>query len=111
VGELARGDGGEKSVMDWEHAGHWAVRAALCILLFVLYILLISVIVVTVPFVCCSVKLPLSGPMRFCLFLSILLLTPAGEGTTEQLHGPFVVGRGPLAKSITTGFFVCLLLI
>jgi len=36
VGELDRG----KSVAAWERVGHRAVRAALCILLFVLYILL-----------------------------------------------------------------------
>jgi len=32
------------------------------------------------PSVCCSVKLPLSRPTGFCLFLSILLHTPAGGG-------------------------------
>jgi len=32
------------------------------------------------PSVCCSVKLPLSRPPSFCLFLSILLRTPAGGG-------------------------------
>ena len=32
------------------------------------------------PSVCCSVKLPLSRPTSFCLFLSILLRTPAGVG-------------------------------
>ena len=46
----------------------WAVRVALCVLLFVLCVLLIRIIVVTVPFVCCSVKLPLSRPTSFCLF-------------------------------------------
>jgi len=42
--------------------------------------LLICIIVVPVPFVCCSVKLPLSRPTGFCLFLSIFLHTPAGGG-------------------------------
>jgi len=42
--------------------------------------LLISIVVVTVPLVCCSVKLPLSLPTSFCLFLSILPCTPAGGG-------------------------------
>ena len=46
-------------------------------LLFVLCFPLICIIVVPVPFVCCSVKLPLSRPTSFCLFLSILLRTPA----------------------------------
>ena len=32
------------------------------------------------PSVCCSVKLPLSRPTVFCLFLSILLRIPAGGG-------------------------------
>jgi len=32
------------------------------------------------PSVCCSVKLTLSRPTGFCLFLSILLRTPAGGG-------------------------------
>jgi len=50
---------------------------------FVLCFLLICIIVVTVPFVCCSVKLPLSRSTVFCLFLSILLLrTPAGGGAS-----------------------------
>jgi len=38
------------------------------------------IVVVPVPSVCCSVKLPLSRPTSFCLFLSILLCTPAGGG-------------------------------
>jgi len=49
---------------------------------FVLCFLLICIIVVPVPFVCCSVKLPLARPTSFCLFLSILLHTPAWEGVT-----------------------------
>jgi len=56
-----------------------------CVLLalfcwFVLCICLICIVVVAVPFVCCSVKLPLSQPTSFCLFLSILLRRPAGGG-------------------------------
>jgi len=49
-----------------------------CAVCFVLCIPLICIVVVPVPFVCCSVKLPLSRPSSFCLFLSILLRTPAG---------------------------------
>jgi len=41
---------------------------------------LICIVVVTVPSVCCSVKLLLSRPTSFCLFLSILLCTVAGGG-------------------------------
>jgi len=55
-------------------------RAALWVMQFVLCFLLICIVVVAVPFGCCSVKLPLSRPTSFCLFLSILLRTPAGGG-------------------------------
>jgi len=41
---------------------------------------LFCIVVVPVPFVCCSVKLPLSQPTSFCLFLRILLRTPVGGG-------------------------------
>jgi len=54
--------------------------AALWVMRFVLCFLLICIVVVPVPFVCCSVKLPLSRPTSFCLFLSILLCTPAAGG-------------------------------
>jgi len=57
-----------------------AVREALSAVCFVLCIPLFCIVVVTVPFVCCSVKLPLSRPTSFCLFLSILLRIPAGRG-------------------------------
>ena len=52
----------------------WSGRTALWVVQFVLCFLLICIVVVTVPFVCCSVKLPLSQPTSFCLFLSILRL-------------------------------------
>ena len=48
----------------------WSVRAALSAGCFVLCIPLICIIVVTVPFVCCSVKLPLSRPTSFFPFSS-----------------------------------------
>jgi len=47
---------------------------------FVLCIPLFCTVVVPVPSVCCSVKLPLSRPTSVCLFLSILLRTPVGGG-------------------------------
>jgi len=50
-GKLAGG----KAVAAQKRTGHRAVRVALCIPLFVLYILLIRIVVVTVYFVCCSV--------------------------------------------------------
>jgi len=59
------------------------VRVAVCVLLFVLCILLVCIVVVTVSFVCCSAKLPLSRPTNpavFACFFSILLCTPAGGG-------------------------------
>jgi len=78
-----------------------AVRAALCVLLFVLCILLIHiVVVVTALFVCCSVKLPLSQPTSFFLFLSILFPTPAGGGAAERPSGPVVAGY---SQTITKG--------
>jgi len=85
--------GGGKAVVAREHVGHWVVRVALCILLFVLCILLTGIDVVIAPFVCCSVKLPLSRPTCFCLFLSILFPTPAGGEAAEQPCGPFVAGH------------------
>jgi len=78
---------GGKSVEAEERAGHRAVRVALGISLFVLYILLTSITVVTVHFICCSVKLSLLQPTSFCLFLSILLPTPAGGGVVELPRG------------------------
>jgi len=56
-------------------------RTALWVVRFVLCFLLICTVVVPVPFVCCSVQLPLSRPTSFCLFLSILLRTPVGGGS------------------------------
>jgi len=52
----------------------------LSVLQFVLWIPLIYIVVVPVPFVCCSVKLSLSRPTSFCMFLSILLRTAVGGG-------------------------------
>jgi len=69
--ELSRGSGG-RSV---GRGGRLC-----CAECFVLFILLICTVVVTVPSVCCSVKLPLSRPTSFCRFLSILLRTVAGGG-------------------------------
>ena len=57
-----------------------AVRAALCVSLFVLCILLISTVVVTVCFVCCSVKLPLSRPTSFLPFSFHSPSHPSGGG-------------------------------
>jgi len=94
-GEVAR----RKGVVAGESVGHRAVRAALCVSLFILYILLIGIAVVTVCFVCCSIKLPLSGPMNFCLFLSILLPTPDGEGVKERPRVPLLPAMAKLQQN------------
>jgi len=65
-------------------------RASLWVVRFVLCFLLICIVVVTVLFVCCSVKLPLSRPTSICLFLSILLHTLLGE---VRPRGAFVASR------------------
>jgi len=44
----------------------------------------LCIVVVTVPFVCCSIKLPLSRHTSFSLFISILLRTPAGGGAATR---------------------------
>jgi len=87
------GQGG-KGIAARERVGCGAVRVALCILLFVLYIILIGIIDVTVHLICCSVKLPLSRPVSFCLFLSILLPTPVGGVATERPRGPLLPTMG-----------------
>jgi len=59
-------------------------RATLWLVWFVSCFLLFCIVIVPVPSVCCSVKLPLSRPTCFCLFLSILLRTLAGEGAAAS---------------------------
>jgi len=73
-----------------EHAGHWVVRVALCMPRFVLYIL-ISV-VLTVHFLCCSVKLPLSQPTSFAFFFRFAS-PPQGGEAIEQPRGPLLLAR------------------
>ena len=102
---------GGKLITARECTGHQAVRVVLCISLFVLYILLISIVVVTVCFIFCSVELPLSQPMGFfCLFLSILLPTAAEGGVVEWPHGPLLPAIGSQTttgkqKKLSTGYF------
>jgi len=81
--------GGSQSWLGSALGSGWWV--ALCIPLFVLYILLIHIAVITVCFICCSVKLTLSQSMSFCLFLSILLPTPVVGGPIEWLRGPLLL--------------------
>jgi len=74
---LAEGEqGGGKSVTARKRACVAAGGESGSVHSAVLYIPHIYIVVVTVPFVCCSVKLPLSRPTNFCLFPSILLPTP-----------------------------------
>ena len=81
------GQGGGNSLAAREgSAAVWSERAVL-FCGFVLYIPLFCIIVVPVPFG--SVKLPLSRPTSFCLFLSILLRTPVGGA---RPRGAFVAG-------------------
>jgi len=79
-----------------------------CAVCFLLCIPLFCIIVVPVPSVCCSVKLPLSRPTGFCLFLSILLRTPAGRGSAR---GAFVAVRSqtitPAQGCCTCGVICC----
>jgi len=75
-----RGSWPGEVIVAWEHAGHRAVSVALCIS-FVFCILLTCIIVVTVCFLYCSVKLSLSLPTNFTFFLLVLLSTsPMGRG-------------------------------
>jgi len=100
-GEAGRGGSG---IAAQEHVGHWSVRVALSISLFVLLILLTSIVGVTVHFVCCSVKLPLSRSTSSCLFLSILLPTPAAGGRTSDCMALYC---WPWARTITEGHQIC----
>jgi len=72
--------GGGSSHGSGAHCGGGRGERLCCAVCFVLCIPLSCIVVVPVTFVCCSVKLPLSRPTSFCLFLSILLRTPAGGG-------------------------------
>jgi len=61
--KLAKG----RLIVAGEHAGHQAVRQLLCVFGY-LYILVISIMVVSVSFLCCSVKQSLSQSMSFAIF-------------------------------------------
>jgi len=85
---------GDKAVAAWKCAGHRVLRVALCISLFVLCILIISIVVVAVHFVCCSDRLPLS---RSTSFLPVSFHSPphpsGGRGNRATVW-PFVAGHG-----------------
>ena len=63
---------------------------------------LICIIVVPVPSVCCSVKLPLCRPTSFRLLLAILLRTPAGGGAAVWR---FCCWRQPNQHSMLVNLF------
>jgi len=92
VGELARE---AQSVVAWERVGHRAVRVALCISLFVLYILLI--VFVNVHFVCCSVKLLLSRTHKFFPFSFHSPPHPSGRRGDRATMWSFVASHGQTA--------------
>jgi len=75
VGELAGG----RWITAQEHAGHRVVREFSEYSLDFLYILT-SIIVVSVHFLCYSVKLSLSWPMSFAFFFPFFSLHKWGEG-------------------------------
>ena len=75
-------------------------RAALWVVRFVLCFLLICIVVVTVPFVCCSVKLPLSRPTSFACFFPFSSAPRRGEG---RPRGTFVAS----CSQTITQFKVC----
>ena len=89
---------GGKMVMAQEHTGRRAVRVALCILLFVLHILLVRIIVITVRFLYCSVKLPLSRPTSFVCLPLHSPPHPSGERGNSMTAWSFVSGQGQLQQ-------------
>ena len=80
----------------WECTGNCAVRVALNISLFFLCILLLC-IVVPVPLICCSVKLPLSQPMRFLTFSFYSPPHSSAGRSGRATTWPFVAGHSKTA--------------
>jgi len=75
------GRGGAAGTLSQFGSWRWrSWKATLRVVRFMFCFLLFCTVVVPVPSVCCSVKLPISRPTSFCLFLSILLRTVAGGG-------------------------------
>ena len=104
VGELARGE----LILAQGCAGHRAVRVALCISRFVLYILLTNITVVTVLLICCSVKMSLSWPTSFVFFFH----SPPhpsrgledGGGGNGAIAWCFVDGQGQTTTTVPNFF-------
>jgi len=70
---------------------------------FVLGIPRFCIVVVTVPFVCCSVKLPLSPPTSFCLFLPIL--PSGGRGGRVAFLLPAAAETRTIDSTLTDNHF------
>ena len=97
------GMGWGKLMAAWEHAGHRVVRVALCISLFVLYILLPSFLLLLFAPFAVLLNCPYPDPRVFCLFLSILLPTPAGGGAIERPCGPLLPATAKLQQQQKCG--------
>jgi len=76
-----------------ESAGHQAVRESCSVhSIDFLYILLLSIVVINVRFLCCSVKLPISRPMSFTFFFPFSSTPHQAEG---QQSDRLVLGWQP----------------
>ena len=72
---------------------------------FVLCNPIFCIVVVATPFVCCSVKLALSRPTGFCLFISLLLRTPAGGARGVCVSG--IAFEQPDSQTDHFAFLLC----
>ena len=84
-GEVSLGSGACRASGSESCCVHWVV---------VLCILLLSIIVVALRFVCYSVKLPLSWPIFFCPH------HPSGGRGNRATVWPFVAGHGQTATTV-----------
>jgi len=96
LGEVAGG----KLIAAQECMGHRVVRVALCISLFVLYTLLISIVFVIVCFICCSAKLPLPRPTSFLPFSSHYPPHPSGGEGPYSHHVAFCCQPQPKCNTV-----------
>jgi len=90
LGEL----GGGKAVVAWESAEHWAVRFALCILLFVLCILLSVLLLLLFPLFAVLLNCPDPDPQVFAFFFPFSSLPQLGGRGDRVTSWPFVAGYG-----------------
>jgi len=71
---------GGKRVVSREHVGHWAVRVALCISLFVLYILHIGIVVLLFTLFAVQLNCPYPDPQVFAFFIPFSSAPQRREG-------------------------------